>query len=245
MSSSPSLHIDSSTGVDVALSIAGPGGRSYAFVIDWHIRLVLALAWYAGAAVFYALRSDRPFSLATPLDPDALWALAVVAPSLAIYFLYHPLLEIMMRGSTPGKRMGGIRIVTQSGETPSAAALLIRNVFRVIDSFPLFYCVGLIATLVSAQHVRLGDLAAGTLLVYERRPELNLPAAAHRAALPLPLIEAAADLAARWPSLDRAARAELARRIVGRATANGGAVIEGDAALSAAVQQVARGERPR
>ncbi len=41
----PALLIDSATGVDVRVPIAGPGARAYAFVIDWHIRLVLALAW--------------------------------------------------------------------------------------------------------------------------------------------------------------------------------------------------------
>ena len=45
------IDIASATGVDLHLNIAGPGARSYAFVIDWHIRLLLALAWLALVAL--------------------------------------------------------------------------------------------------------------------------------------------------------------------------------------------------
>ena len=44
--SAPQVTLPSITGVDVELRIAGVGSRSYAFVIDWHIRLILALAWW-------------------------------------------------------------------------------------------------------------------------------------------------------------------------------------------------------
>ena len=46
-----SLRIESITGVDVELPLAGPGGRSYAFIIDWHIRLLIALFWMLIAMV--------------------------------------------------------------------------------------------------------------------------------------------------------------------------------------------------
>ena len=50
-----------------------------------------------------------------------------------------------MRGRTPGKRMAGVRIVARDGGAPSVGALLVRNVFRLIDSLPLLYGVGLVA----------------------------------------------------------------------------------------------------
>ena len=50
------LRIDSATGVDVSHAIVGPGGRAYAFVIDWHIRLILALAWYGAAALLFPIQ---------------------------------------------------------------------------------------------------------------------------------------------------------------------------------------------
>lgn len=149
------------TGVDLSLQIAGPGSRSYAFIIDWHIRLLLALAWLAFVmlAVSGGLR----------LPPNAgAWTIAlIVGPSALIYLLYHPVVELLMRGQTPGKRMAGVRIVNRDGGPPGVGAILLRNAFRLIDSLPTFYAVGLICTFVTAQRVRIGDMAAGTLLVVQ------------------------------------------------------------------------------
>ena len=151
------LHIESITGVDLDLPIAGPGGRSYAFVIDWHIRLLLSLAWFVvGAFVFSG--SLRFVDSGDASFPG--FALFVLLPSTAIYLLYHPVLEIAMQGRTPGKRIAGIRIVTQTGEVPGVGALLIRNVLRIIDSLPALYLIGMVSTIATEQSVRIGDMAA-------------------------------------------------------------------------------------
>ena len=52
--SSEHIRIESITGVDVDLEIAGVGSRSYAFLVDWHIRLILAFAWYLVATMAFA-----------------------------------------------------------------------------------------------------------------------------------------------------------------------------------------------
>src|SRR5262249_48759921 len=80
-------------------------------------------------------------------------------------------------GRTPGKRMVGIEIIATDGSAPGVGAILTRNVFRLIDSFPGAYAVGLIATMATRNGVRIGDMAAGTLLVYARAEALPLPAA--------------------------------------------------------------------
>lgn len=173
----PDLVADSVTGVEVVLPIAGPGARSFAFLIDWLIRSVLALAWF----VVSALVHNGRWSLAQPLIPDAAWFVFVLAPTAAIFLLYHPVLEISMRGRTPGKRFAGVRIMARTGESPGVAALLTRNAFRIIDSFPLVYGVGLMVTVLTRQNVRVGDFAAGTVLVYERgMAPLTEPRAAAR-----------------------------------------------------------------
>src|SRR4029077_20735966 len=76
--------------------------------------------------------------------------------------------EIAMRGRTPGKRIAGVHIVARGGSSPGIGALLTRNVFRIVDSFPLLYPVGLITAMITPEHVRVGDIAAGTVLVYDR-----------------------------------------------------------------------------
>jgi uncharacterized RDD family membrane protein YckC len=211
----PGLVVDSVTGIDVSLPVAGPGARAYAFLVDWHIRVILALGWYVLGALLYNAR----FTLAPPLTNDARWFGAVVAPALAIYFLYHHVLELAMRGSTPGKRMAGVRIVARDGGVPSAGALLTRNVFRLVDSLPLFYGVGLITVVLTRDNLRVGDMAAGTLLVFEladARPPASA-AEAHRVSrLDATGAEIVAELLERWPALQRDARVRLARQVLTR-----------------------------
>ena len=143
---------------DSRLPVAGLGGRSYAFLIDWHIRAIAGLAWYLASA--WALERDL-----IPKQTDSLFWWAAAAPALAIYLLYHAGFEILT-GGTPGKRLAGVRIVDRNGRTPSIGALVVRNLLRPIDSL-VFYAAGLASVLLTRQAVRLGDLAAGTLLVYQ------------------------------------------------------------------------------
>jgi uncharacterized RDD family membrane protein YckC len=241
----PGLSIDSDTGIDVSLPVAGPGVRAYAFLVDWHVRLVLALAWYTVAAVIFNGR----FRLAPPLTNDAHWFGFVLAPALAIYFLYHCALEPLLGGRTPGKRMAGVLIVARDGGVPSAGALLTRNIFRLLDSLPLFYGVGLAATIVTREHLRIGDMAAGTLLVYERADAPPPPTLAGQNMLPR--IDAAgvdliAELLERWPTLAVAARVQLARAALARfgapvAATAAAAASDPDADLHTQLQSLLRG----
>lgn len=209
------LIVDSVTGVELALPVAGPGARCYAFAIDWAIRAILFTAWYCVAALLYNGR----WSFVAPLNPDSRWFLLVVTPAAALYFLYHLALELGMHGRTPGKRMAGIHIVMRDGSVPTAGALLIRNVFRLVDSLPLLYGVGLVATLVTSDHLRIGDMAAGTLLAYERGdvvlPEPGVPAL-RAGALDTSDVEVINDLLLRWQALAPEARRRLAVAILSR-----------------------------
>lgn len=239
--SQPDLVVESATGVDVSLPVAGPGARAYAFVIDWHIRIVLSLAWYVIGALVY----NRAWYLAPPLEPNGAWFVGVLLPAAGIYLLYHPALEIALRGRTPGKRAAGIRIVTHDGAVPSVAAHLIRTAFRLIDSFPAFYGLGLVMTGVTRNHVRIGDLAAGTLLVYDRGHEAvleHVSAAALGDGLDASAAELMNELLSRWTTLDAEVRGRLARTLltkVDRAHSDTDAL--GDADLHDRLTQLARG----
>jgi uncharacterized RDD family membrane protein YckC len=206
------LNIRGLTGVDITLRVAGPGTRAYAFIIDWHIRLLVALAWVL-AGLLTGIMVGGNFR------KDAL-PLFFVAPALLIYFLYHPVLEVVMRGRTPGKRMAGARIVTLEGETPGTGALLMRNLFRLIDSLPVVYLVGLVCCIFTAQRVRIGDLAAGTLLILDDPKATQSLALVGMVAQSSRLQPDAAalvqDLIDRWPELKEDHRESLARKLLAK-----------------------------
>jgi uncharacterized RDD family membrane protein YckC len=233
------LAVDSVTGVDLALPVAGPGARCYAFVVDWLIRSILFTAWYGVAALIYNSR----WSFIAPLSPDPKWFVFVVTPAAAMYFLYHLVLEIAMHGRTPGKRVAGVHIVARDGSSPGLGALLTRNVFRLVDSLPLCYGVGLLATLVTKDHVRIGDMAAGTLLAYDRG-DVVLPS--HPSTVPresargpgIPDAEVVHDLLSRWPSLDVEARRRLATAVLSRYGIS--ALTETDTSLRSQLERIAR-----
>jgi len=229
------VRIPSVTGVDVELKIAGPGGRSYAFVIDWHIRFLAAAAWFIVGTIAYAggLR-------VLPADEvEAAYTFVVVAPSIVIYFLYHPVLEVLLRGQTPGKRMAGVRLVALAdGGAPGIGALLVRNVFRIVDSLPSFYAVGLVTTMLTKNAVRIGDIAAGTVLVYDEPPSsqlLDRLSGGAVARLGLEQAQLVRELLDRWPQLGEDARGKLAADLLTRA---GVAPPEGDAAVRTRLEQL-------
>lgn len=209
------LNIDSADALSLELEIAGPGARSHAFIIDWHVRLLLAMLWLMGAG-WLILGSLQNWG--DQLGSAQSAGYLVFLPAGLIYALYHPALEILMRGRTPGKNLAGIRIATVHGRTPGIGALLVRNIFRLIDSLPMFYMLGLGLTMATPRKVRLGDIAAGTVLVYEDKvgrqalseaAELAMHSALsprHQALL--------LDILERWKSLDSDARITIGERFL-------------------------------
>ena len=139
-------------------------------------------------------------------------------PAAAIYFLYHPLLEVAMAGRTPGKRMAGVRLVTMQGHTPGTGALLLRNVFRLLDALPGLYIVGLVAVALTRQQVRIGDLAAGLVLVYDHTAQQDTLRRATGLALNSALSpndqSLLLDLTARWTELEEATRIRFAEQFL-------------------------------
>ncbi len=215
MSQIQELEVTSPTGVAVRMRLAGPGARGYAFSIDFGIRLIAAAAWLAAAEMLWP---NRP-TFRNGVDAAPFQVLHVIVNILipmAIFFLYHPILEVLGSGRTPGKRLAGVEIVDLQGRAPTATAILIRNVFRLVDSLPVAYGVGVIACLSTRMAQRLGDLAAGTVLVYSAG-QVDAAAFDDRAlaASVRPEIAVARELLGRWHQLDAGHRRTLAARLLG------------------------------
>ena len=100
------------------------------------------------------------------------WAAAII--TLVLFLLnwgYFTLFEAFWNGRTPGKRIAKIRVIQRSGRPIGLFESMARNLIRYVDWFPGFYGVGVIAMFATRQHQRLGDLAAGTLVVREGEEE--------------------------------------------------------------------------
>lgn len=149
--------------------------RFGAFLIDWHIRTIPIALW--GFWVFFewfprfwqaAPRGTQVFSVAWQLlqpilqRPDVLWAGLL---GMLIYLLYHPVVELLMHGNSPGKRMMHIEVVTPQGNAPSTRQILVRNLWRAIEFLPFAYLWGCLAIIRSPENARTGDVMAGTRVV--------------------------------------------------------------------------------
>lgn len=210
------LRVRSADASELLLPIAGLGSRSYAFIIDWHIRALLAGAWVALIfAIGYVIEKTSVDIPVDDVETAGLWLIGL--PAGALYFLYHPVLEIIMHGRTPGKRMAQVRIVTHAGATPRVGAILIRNAFRIIDAMPSLYIIGLAVGMFTRHQVRIGDLAAGTLLVRDERLNVStFDTVADRVSVGTDLrtAELRDDLLARWSSLQADTRRELGLKLL-------------------------------
>ncbi|MEM9386450.1 MAG: RDD family protein [Pseudomonadota bacterium] len=216
----PSLELGAATGVSIDLPLAGAGSRGYAYIIDFHIRLVLPVLYWIVLSVLAGLGVVQldvasGFDENTPTDPGFLLGFFGV-PSL-LFLLYHPVVELAMRGDSPGKRIAGIHCVDSEGQPPGAGAILLRNVLRVIDSLPMVYTVGLVAVMITRQHQRLGDLVAGTRVVQAPKSARGLVkdlGALDKSNLSADELDLVTKILARWSTLRRDRRQELTESVL-------------------------------
>lgn len=155
-----SLLIRTPEGIEFALPLGGPFSRMLALVID--------LA--AVAALGQVLEK-----LIAPLvifGQDMAGGVMIVANFL-LSLLYAMISEWAWRGQTVGKRLLGLRVVDARGFRLEPSQVIVRNLMRLLDALPLLYLVGGIACVFSRRRQRLGDLAAGTVVV--RTPRLPRP----------------------------------------------------------------------
>lgn len=84
-------------------------------------------------------------------------------------WFYPVLFEVLWGGATPGKRALGLAVLHDDGTPVSWTASVVRNLMRAVDFLPLCYGFGIVAVVTSKDFKRLGDLAAGTVVVYRQR----------------------------------------------------------------------------
>jgi uncharacterized RDD family membrane protein YckC len=88
----------------------------------------------------------------------------------AVSWWYMVLFEVLNQGCSPGKQWMGLRVVQDDGTPIGWSASLLRNLLRFVDLLPFGYFLGVISCLQHPSFKRLGDLAAGTLVIYREQP---------------------------------------------------------------------------
>ncbi|MBM4336699.1 MAG: RDD family protein [Deltaproteobacteria bacterium] len=144
-------------GVDLALRVAGPVPRALAWGVDTLLQGGIALALQVAFAGFAGLGTG-------------LYLIGL----FALLWFYPVLFEVRAHGQTPGKRLLGLRVLQENGTPVGWSASVLRNFLLVADFLPALYLAGLASMLADASFRRLGDLAAGTLVVHTDTPRARL-----------------------------------------------------------------------
>ncbi len=198
-------------GVNLSLRVAGPPVR--------------LLAWMIDAVIMVVAQSLVGFLIAWMGDlGTGLYMLS----AFAISWFYPVGFEVLNTGATPGKTAFGLQVVHDDGTPVGPGASLLRNLLRVADFLPAAYGAGLASMLLTRDYQRLGDLAAGTLVVYREnavtdREVPEAPPIPPPIALDLREQRAVIDFGTRLTTWNRERRSELAEIVDPLAGAGGDA----------------------
>jgi len=143
-----SYRVEIPGGIELEAQVVGPIPRFLAFSIDFVIRALL---------LFIAAIASIPFGKLGFAFWFITWFL--------IEWFYPVLFEVYRRGQTPGKKILGISVVQDDLTPVTFGTSLLRNLLRVADFLPFFYLFGLVTMVSNRRFQRLGDLAAGTLVI--------------------------------------------------------------------------------
>ncbi|MCL6539859.1 MAG: RDD family protein [Roseiflexus sp.] len=144
--------------IELAYDVAGIGSRFLAAIIDSTLIILAEVALFLAIA---QVASILQFA-------DSVWLAIRATLGFVIVWGYYIAFELTWNGQSPGKRLIGLRVVTEGGRPITVLGSIIRNLIRIIDFLPLFYGIGVIAMFIDGRARRLGDLAASTLVVRER-----------------------------------------------------------------------------
>jgi uncharacterized RDD family membrane protein YckC len=172
--------------VALDLPLAGPMSRALAFSVDYGIVLLIELLIFT--ALIFAATSmanlEQLERVGSWLDEAQAglergelelgsWLLLMLAVWIAVDFVlqwgYFVVCELTMQGRSPGKALFGLRVVRDGGLPVTLRESMLRNLLRMVDMLPSQYLVGFVSMTLSQDVRRLGDFAAGTIVVREER----------------------------------------------------------------------------
>lgn len=171
--------------------VAGPARRFFAYLIDLMARGAIALM--LGIALTLA-----GFTVGESLGQASAGVLLLVM--FLLEWGYYILFEVVWSGRTPGKRAMSLRVIGEGGQPLTIGQSILRNLLRAADLLPSAvgfptYAIGVLVMSKDARFRRLGDLAAGTIVIVEKRSVVDAPLVIH----PLPSPQELANLPQRLP----------------------------------------------
>lgn len=141
--------IETPEGIDLTAQVAGPVPRILAYSVDLFYRTLILIA--LGIALAFAGNTGI-----------GIWLLG----SFLLEWFYPVIFEVFRGGQTPGKRAFGLTVVNDNLTPVGWGASIMRNLLRFADFLPFGYCAGILSMTLSRHFQRLGDYAAGTIVIY-------------------------------------------------------------------------------
>lgn len=144
-------EIEVPEGVELSVAVAGLVSRSLAFIIDLIIRWV-GLGVISGFLSYLGNFGQGIFLILV----------------FIVEWFYPVLFEVFNQGQTIGKKSMGIMVINDDGTPIDWSSSIVRNLLRFADFFPMLFGFGVLSMLINKDFKRLGDLAAGTLVIHRR-----------------------------------------------------------------------------
>lgn len=169
-----SIFIESPEKIRFYYKIARTGARIGAYVVDFIIQGVIIFL----LVVFVLAGRGLEGGVFSPDFAGDFQLLAMAFLYLVYFFLqwgYFTFFEIFKNGQTPGKKAMRISVIRSDGDPLDASSIVLRNLLRAVDGFPLFHLLGGLVSMLDKRSRRLGDMVADTVVVHEIHFDLEEP----------------------------------------------------------------------
>ncbi|HYL26421.1 MAG TPA: RDD family protein [Candidatus Nitrosotalea sp.] len=165
------LDVRTPESIAFSYELAGLGSRFLALMVDQAIQILTLVAIFGGlilaASRITAANHGSP-PVADKVAMSIAWA-TIILIVFIVLFGYFIIFEAAWNGQTPGKKLLGLRVVRDGGYPLDFGASLIRNLIRVGEWILGYYILAAISMVLSPENKRLGDLAAGTIVIRDAR----------------------------------------------------------------------------
>lgn len=154
--------------VRLEFKLAGIGSRFAAAFVDGVFKTILVVFFVVVSCSLWGVGLSGWVDVLEFEEYFSLWGALILLIIFGIVYGYSIFFETIWNGQTPGKRLIKIRVVQGDGSPVTFMQVLVRNMLTIIDQLPFLYAVGMVAVLVTRRNQRLGDLAAGTVVLREK-----------------------------------------------------------------------------